>query len=77
MLNISELDTVGEFYGIQITPLINLYSKKKKKDTETMEEEQKWGGVSRGGGITVLREIRKNTAFIRHEQNGNVDKNNI
>lgn len=40
-----------------------------------MEEEQKWGGV--GGGITVFREIRENTAFIRQEQNGNFDKNNI
>ena len=30
MLNISELDTVGEFYGIHITPLINLYRKEEK-----------------------------------------------
>ena len=30
-----------------------------------------------GGGITVLREIRENIVFIRQEQNGSFDKNNI
>ena len=62
MLNISELDTVGEFYGIQITPLINLYSKKRKRTLKLWRKNKNGAGL--GGGITVFREIRENTAFI-------------
>lgn len=74
MLNISELDTVGEFYGIQITPLINLYSKKRKRALKLWRKNKNGGG---GEVITVLREIRENNAFVRQEQNGSFDKNNL
>ena len=44
MLNISELDTVGELYGIHIAPLINLYGKKRKRTLKVWRK-NKDGGV--------------------------------